>query len=86
MNHLSSCGRFLFVSFPTLRGLWMKTDACVQFVPCSTCRARKGEPCSGKQGRWHTATHVQRRKAYTTLLRAKTSKNEEATTTMSVKR
>jgi len=49
-----------FVPHPHLRGLWLKTHACVLLTACAFCEAKVGEPCRGKKGigSW---THASRR-------------------------
>lgn len=38
-------GLVAFVPHPAMRGLFMKTHACVDMVACPTCRAAVYEPC-----------------------------------------
>lgn len=63
--------RFIFVSVPTERGRYLRTDVCVAFVPCTVCDATVGEPCKGKNGGYHGATHSLRRRMFTEQKRAK---------------
>lgn len=56
----------IFVPDPTLRGRWLLTNTCVALVPCSVCKALKGEPCKRHYGpgvHYHTSTHANRRAA-----------------------
>lgn len=46
---------------PKRGGSFVLTDWCVLVAPCSDCRARVGELCSGKHGET-SATHVARRR------------------------
>ena len=64
------CGDACFIRSDQ-KGLWHKTDRCVAFVSCPSCRAYIGELCghpTGKQGR---QTHHQRRHLYTSIQKGK---------------
>jgi hypothetical protein len=57
--------RVAFVSlgalgFPGNLMLWVKTDLCVAFVACPTCKAKRGELCR-RGTRTFSYTHVERR-------------------------
>ncbi len=53
--------RFVFVRI--MGQFWLRTDACVAFVPCPTCKAATGDPCTGSGEGPRTETHYLRRRA-----------------------
>ena len=55
-------GNHTFVAHPGVRGFWIRTDVCVAYVACPSCKAERAEPCRGKRGGWTTQTHVTRRR------------------------
>jgi hypothetical protein len=61
--------RFVFVR--VMGPFWIRTDACVAFVPCPTCKAAMGDPCTGDGEGPKTETHHTRRRAATVLLRSR---------------
>ena len=61
--------RFVFVR--VMGAFWIRTDACVAFVPCPTCKAATGDPCTGDGEGPKTETHYTRRRAATALLRSR---------------
>jgi hypothetical protein len=55
---------FIFVRIPDEHGRYLRTHPCVAHVACPRCNATIGEPCKswGKNpGRYHGATHADRR-------------------------
>lgn len=52
--------RFVFVRI--MGQFWLRTDACVAFVPCPTCKAATGDPCTGSGEGPRTETHYTRRR------------------------
>jgi hypothetical protein len=52
----------VFMGHPTIKGVWLRTDASVLVADCSYCNAKPGQPCS-KDGIAHGYTHWVRRRA-----------------------
>lgn len=57
---------FIFVSVPTERGRYVRTDRCVAYVPCSYCGSVVGEPCKsrGTRDRYGGGVHCDRKAAF----------------------
>jgi hypothetical protein len=60
--------RFVFVRVMSV--FWIRTDACVAFVACPTCKAAIGDACTGAGEGPRTATHHTRRREATRQMRA----------------
>jgi hypothetical protein len=63
------CGRYCFIPSGDIKGMWFRAARCVAYIRCEYCGAEIGEPCSGANGNWNSATHVARRRMYSDLLK-----------------